>query len=131
MSVGTAGELSACLQALRERRGYSYADLDRAARALPQQAGRLRALPRSTLSDVVNGKALPTKELLLTFLAACHVAREDIPQWLAALERARSSRVPRDSRTIRVADVSPRILGVHASISLDGGSGGLPTYVPA
>lgn len=130
VSVVTAVDLAGCLQSLRARRGYSYAELDRRARALPRQAGRVHSLPRSTVSDAVNGKSLPSRELLLTLLGVCGIAQQDIPQWLAALERARTSHLPRHPRAVRVADVSPRALGVHASITLDEQDSSLPAYVP-
>lgn len=59
--VHRPSELAAALGRLRGVR--SYGDLDRAVRP-----GRLA---RSTLSDLLSGKALPTRDTLLLFLTAC------------------------------------------------------------
>ena len=130
IAVHTVADLGTCLQELRRRRGYSYAALDRAARTLPLRNGRTQSLPRSTVSDIVNGKSLPSQEMLLTFLYACRVNTADVPQWLAAWERASASETSRPANMLRVSAVNPRNLGVHAAISLEEETQGLPAYVP-
>lgn len=129
-TVGNAAEFAVCLQDLRKRRGYSYAALDQAARALPPRSGRAQALPRSTVSDIVNGKSLPSREMLLTFLDVCHVNKHDIPQWLAAWERARVVGNTRPTNMVRLRAVNPRHLGVHAAVSVGEETEDLPAYVP-
>ena len=89
--VSTPSELAACLDGLRRRRGLSYEAMEKAAAKLRSRPGgsRLEPLPKSTVGEIVTGKRLPTKGQLLAFLAVCGVARRDLAQWLAALERAR------------------------------------------
>ena len=89
--VNTPDELATCLDGLRRRRGLSYEAMEKAAAKLRSRPGgsRLEPLPKSTVGEIVTGKRLPTKGQLLAFLAVCGVARRDLAQWLAALERAR------------------------------------------
>ncbi|GAA3916206.1 hypothetical protein GCM10023084_79290 [Streptomyces lacrimifluminis] len=119
-TVVTPRQLRSCLRALRERRGLSYAELDdRAGKMAPLQ-GRKRRLPASTLSDLLADKDIaPSKDVVLTFLAACSVSRDDLPQWLAAWERASTAELAMPEGAVRVSDARPRLLGVHASIQVD------------
>ena len=55
--VHTLPELAAAFDALRGRQ--SYADLKRAAYALPPREGRRPALPSSTVSDLLGGSRCP------------------------------------------------------------------------
>ncbi|GAA4536288.1 helix-turn-helix domain-containing protein [Amycolatopsis samaneae] len=87
--AGTTAELAACLRTLRDRRGLTYSALEKAAEALPRKNGECRTLPRSTVSDMLAGKRLPSKDRLLTFLASCRVHPDEFPRWLAAWDRAR------------------------------------------
>jgi hypothetical protein len=127
--VDSPAELSVGLKTVYRNRGLSYSQLDARARALPRQQDRTRALARSTLSDMLNGK-VPTKETLLTFLAVCQVGAADEQQWLAAWQRVRDGDLRRPPGGVRVADASPRELGVHAAIQEQGASGDFPAYVP-
>ena len=125
--VNTPDELAACLNGLRRRRGLSYEAMDRTAARLPPRWGgfRLEKLPKTTVGEIVHGK-LPTKGKLLTFLAVCEVAPPDLAQWLAAWERASIADLARPADAIRVRDARPRLLGVHAAISVPG----VPDDVP-
>ena len=118
--VSTPDELAACLDGLRRRRGLSYEGMEKAAAKLPSRSGgsRLGPLPKSTVGEIVTGKRLPTKGKLLTFLAVCEVAPADLAQWLAAWERASTADLARPVGGIRVRDARPRLLGVHAAISV-------------
>ena len=46
------------------------------------------------------------------------------------MERVRTAHLPRPSSAIGVRDADPRLLGVHATIAVDGQEGDLPRYVP-
>ena len=120
--VNTPDELAACLDGLRRRRGLSYEAMEKAAAKLPSRSGgsRLEPLPKSTVGEIVTGKRLPTKGKLLTFLAVCEVAPADLAQWLAAWERASTADLARPVGAVRVRDARPRLLGVHAAISVAG-----------
>ena len=131
--VNTPDELAACLDGLRRRRGLSYEVMEKAAAKLPSRSGgsRPEPLPKSTVGEIVTGKRLPTKGKLLTFLAVCEVAPADLAQWLAAWERARTADLARPAGGVRVRDARPRLLGVHAAISVPGVPDDLPPeYVP-
>ena len=126
--VNTPDELAACLDGLRLRRGLSYEGMERAAAQLLSQSGRSRLEPlaKSTVGEIVRGRRLPAKGKLLTFLAVCGVAQADLAQWLAAWERATTADLARPSGAVRVRDARPRLLGVHAAISVPG----VPDDVP-
>jgi hypothetical protein len=131
--VNTPDELAACLEGLRLRRGLSYEVMEKAAAQLPSRSGRSRLEPlaKSTVGEIVTGKRLPAKGKLLTFLAVCEVAPADLAQWLAAWERARTADLARPAGGVRVRDAQPRLLGVHAAISVPGMPDDLPPeYVP-
>ena len=131
--VSTPDELAACLNGLRRRRGLSYEAMEKAAAKLPSRSGgsRLESLPKSTVGEIVTGKRLPTKGKLLTFLTVCEIAPADRAQWLTAWERARTADLAWPARGIRVRDAQPRLLGVHAAISVPGVPDDLPPeYVP-
>ena len=83
------------------------------------------------MGEIVTGKRLPTKGKLLTFLAVCEVAPADLAQWLAAWERASTADLARPAGAVRVRDARPRLLGVHAAISVPGVPDDVPPqYVP-
>jgi hypothetical protein len=131
--VSTLGELAACLDGLRCRRGLSYEAMEKAAAQLPPRPGgsRPEPLPKSTVGEIVTGKRLPAKGKLLTFLTVCEVAPADLAQWLAAWERARTADLARPAGAVRVRDARQRLLGVHAAISVPGVPDDVPPpYVP-
>jgi hypothetical protein len=131
--VNTPDELAACLEGLRLRRGLSYEVMEKAAARLLSRSGRsqLEPLPKSTVGEIVRGKRLPAKGKLLTFLEVCGVAQADLAQWLAAWERASTADLARPAGAVRVREARPRLLGVHAAISVPGvPDDGSPHYVP-
>ena len=131
--VSTPDELAACLDRLRRRRGLSYEAMETAAAKLPPRpdGSRLEPLPKTTVGEIVTGKRLPTRGKLLTFLAVCEVAPDGQAQWLAAWERARTADLARAAGRVRVRDAEPRLLGVHAAISVPGVPDDVPPrYVP-
>jgi DNA transposition AAA+ family ATPase len=131
--VSAPDELAACLDGLRRRRGLSYEAMEKAAAKLPSRPGRsrLEPLPKSTVGEIVTGKRLPAKGKLLTFLTVCQVAPADLAQWLAAWERASTADLARPAGGVRVRDARPRLLGVHAAISVPGVPDDVPPqYVP-
>src|SRR4051794_15592759 len=93
--IETLPQLAAGLNALRQ--GQSYAELNRAA------GGRVKApvLPPSTLSDVVNGKSVPSKDTMVAFLTACGLAGSEQEPWLAAWERVDTSHLRRPAGALR------------------------------
>src|SRR4051812_38174471 len=101
--IETLPQLAAGLNALR--RGRSYAELDRAA------GGRAKApvLPPSTLSDMVNGKSVPSRDTMVTFLTACGLTGPLQVPWLAAWERVDTSHLRRPAGAVRVRAADPRM----------------------
>jgi hypothetical protein len=125
--VSTPDELAVCLDGLRRRRDLSYEAMEAAAKQLLRSgATRLEPLAKSTVGEIVTGKRLPTRAKLLTFLAVCDVTPADRAQWLAAWERASTADLARPGGAVRIRDVRPRLLGVHAAISVPG----VPDDVP-
>ncbi|MEV4283697.1 helix-turn-helix domain-containing protein [Actinoplanes xinjiangensis] len=84
----------------------------------------------STLSDVFNGKSVPSRHTLRALLKACGVDEAGQQPWLAAYERVSTAGLRRPAGAVRVRDADPRRLGVHASIQVEAGADDLPTYVP-
>jgi hypothetical protein len=123
VKIETLPQLAAGLDALRQAR--SYADLNRAA------GGRAKApvLPPSTLSDMVNGKSVPSTDTMVTFLTACGLTGSQQEPWLAAWERVDTSHLRRPAGAVRVREAQPRLLGVHPSIQVEPGVHDLPVYV--
>lgn len=125
--IHTLRELADGLNALRGSR--SYRELIAAARRQPPRDGRQLALATSTLSDLLNGKSVPGRDTLVTFLTACGFTQRDEREWLAAWERVRTAHLARPAGAARVRDANARLLGVHASIQTDPSAGDLPIYV--
>ena len=129
--IHTPAELAAALKELRRRRDLSLAQVRDAADTLRGDAAWAQPLPRSTVSDILNGKRAPSKEQLRTLLRICSVPAADLAQWLAAWERARTSDLTRPAGALRVRDTRPRLLGVHDAIHVEEEvPGELPVYVP-
>ncbi|MEU7802516.1 hypothetical protein AB0B10_24975 [Micromonospora arborensis] len=125
-------ELADCLDRLRRDRYLSYEAMERESKKLrswPDGSPR-EVLGKSTVGEIVTGKRLPSKGKLLTYLTVCRVVSADLPRWLAAWERVRTSDLAQPASAIRVRETSPRRLGVHAAIQVDGAPGELPLYVP-
>jgi hypothetical protein len=122
--IETLPELATALKALRH--GLSYGALDRAV------GGRAKTpvLPPSTLSDMLNGKSVPSRDTVVKFLTACGLQDPDQQPWLTAWERVDTSHLRRPAGAVRVRQAQPRLLGVHASIQVEPEVEGLPVYVP-
>jgi predicted negative regulator of RcsB-dependent stress response len=120
-------EFATALQALRV--GRSYSALTAAAKKQPRRGGHQPALPPSTVSDLLNGKSVPSRDTVVTFLTACQVASEAQEPWLAAWERVGTSHLRKPPGAVSVRDARPRRLGVHPSIQVDPQAHDLPVYV--
>lgn len=118
--VQTPSELATALMHLRGARSYS--ELDRSVRP--------GHLARSTLSDMLTGRTVPTRDTLLLFLTGCGLDDQARHPWLAAWERVCTAGLTRPPAAVRVGHADPRLLGVHASIQVDAAATGLPAYVP-
>lgn len=79
--VGDAREFATAMRQLKERSGLTYRQLEESA------AERGEALARSTLADVLGGKATPRPELVAAFVRACGDGLR-VREWLEARERA-------------------------------------------
>ncbi|MFC5720982.1 helix-turn-helix domain-containing protein [Streptomyces gamaensis] len=87
--ITTPAEFAEALRLLMARRQLSYRALSEAARRLPPRGGDgpPHSLPRSTTSDILNGRRLPSQEKLETFLAVCGITGEEQQPWTAAWRR--------------------------------------------
>jgi DNA-binding CsgD family transcriptional regulator/transcriptional regulator with XRE-family HTH domain len=123
--VSTPAEFTAALRNRWLASELAYSNLERAS------GGQLR---KSTLSDMMTGRVIPTADTLVAFLHACpsrSAGTADDPRvWLDAADRARAAAgqhataMPR----IHVQDCDPYQMGVHrAHTTADGPA--LPTYV--
>ncbi|WP_203906836.1 tetratricopeptide repeat protein [Rhizocola hellebori] len=124
--VHTLSELASAFQWLRG--SMSYAALDKVIN--PNRGKGTRALPPSTLSNMLHAKSVPTRETVERYLAACGLGDKARKPWLAAWERVATSHLRRPAGGVRVREARPRLLGVHAAIHVDGADGELPPYVP-
>lgn len=64
----------------------SLRDLEKTANA----AGK--ALPKSTLADILRGVRAPSREILATFVTACGAPEEEVPLWIEALSRTQRNK---------------------------------------
>src|SRR6266511_4281221 len=124
--VQTLPELVRTFNRLRGAR--SYAELDNAVNR--RLADGPRALPASTLSNLLNGTSLPKRKTVVRVLNSCCLDEQAQRPWLAAWERVSTNHLRRSPGAVRVREARPRLLGVHAAIQVDQDSGELPAYVP-
>jgi predicted negative regulator of RcsB-dependent stress response len=116
--IDTLAQLAAALDQLRGNR--SLRSLDKAAKELPRRPGRTSALPTSTVSDVFNGKSVPSVDTLVALLEVCGISDEPAQRmWLKARDRVEHRHHRRPPGAVRVRDARPRVLGVHAAIQTD------------
>jgi tetratricopeptide (TPR) repeat protein len=135
-----AGEFRVQLTTLRDKVGRpSY-------QKLAACAGRLgEELPKSTLSDLLNGRGRPLFSTVTTFLQACKAhAKEDLPaelfdetRWQREYDRCwpRADSSTRSSDGVLawpVEDFSPGAAGIHRAVrhASSASPPGLPSYVP-
>jgi hypothetical protein len=117
--ISTVAELAAEFDRLCGDKSYGM--LAKAAKALPMRDGRQPALPSSTLSDLIGGKSVPSRDTVVTYLKACGVDTAEAQRpWLEAYERVAHQHQRRPAGAVRVRDARPRVLGVHAAIHTDG-----------
>ncbi|MFG2864943.1 tetratricopeptide repeat protein [Streptomyces sioyaensis] len=126
-TVYTLEELARAFQRLKGSR--SYADLDKAVNPNRRRNGP-RVLSPSTLSNLLNGKSVPVRATVETFLTACGLDTAAQEPWLTAWERVANRNSRRPVSAVRVREARPRLLGVHAAIRVDGAADELPPYVP-
>ncbi|MFE7096159.1 FxSxx-COOH system tetratricopeptide repeat protein [Streptomyces erythrochromogenes] len=80
--VQTKEELSHFMRMLRARADSpSYRDLEKAAVSVG------KALPRTTLGEVLRGRRFPSKAFLLTFVRLCGADRDEVGVWEGAWNR--------------------------------------------
>jgi multidrug efflux pump subunit AcrA (membrane-fusion protein) len=79
----TPEELGRLMHLLYVRAGHSYGSLQKWAKEHDLD----KRMPTSTLSNVINGKYPPSRELLEIFLRACQVSSTDMVQWQEARQR--------------------------------------------
>src|SRR5262249_40575641 len=108
-TVHTLSELAEAFQRLRGSR--PYAELDMAANPNPNRKGP-RVLPASTLNNLLNGKSVPTRQTVVTYLTACGLDEQAQEPWLAAWERVATAHLRRPAGAVRVREARPRLLGV-------------------
>ena len=124
-AVNTHGQLAPELRALCQRAGLT---LEKAAK---QSAGldAEQVLTKSALSAYWNGKRPVPRRKLETLLALCRVPLQQRSWFVRAWERAETADVAHPARGTLVENADARLLGVHASIVVDGQTGDLPAYV--
>ncbi|MFB9474768.1 hypothetical protein ACFFR3_35190 [Nonomuraea salmonea] len=120
--IGTRQELTSQLNALFDRGGWSV-------QRLAEQAG----LSTATVHGILRRGVLPQPGTLTELVKACD---QDPTPWLEA--RGRAARTDRTAAgqpaagpggLIRLTQIDPRRLGVHAPIDAPGAVGDLPSYV--
>ena len=124
--ISTHAEFVIALSALWKSAGLSYRQVERFS------DGRLR---RSTLSNMLTGRAMPTWATTQEFISictACSTTSKIIsPQWRYAWERIRANADERSLHVLRripVQKCDPYQLGVHRPYSI-GDEGRLPEYI--
>ena len=105
----------------KDRSGLSFTDLERLTR---HASADRRPLTRSTLSAVLQGKRTPPKPVLASFLDALNSPADERTEIMETWERLTEESREWQSGLARVAEISPRELGVNSAIKP------LPGYVP-
>jgi len=93
--IHSRSDLAAGLRALQTRADLSLRDIAAASKTLVAQADKesrsgFVRLPHQTVSDFQNSGRLDENQLR-TFLAVCHVSRNDVPAWMRARDRVGSA----------------------------------------
>jgi hypothetical protein len=127
--VRTRAEFVAYLKGVQRRSGKSLGDLERAGKALAAADPRFRALPTSTVSDMLSGKRPIKLDLLKSLLTACQVVPSEYTAVLDTWQRINTVLGRGPANAPRVDEVSPHDLGVHPAISSNGEPNDLPSYV--
>jgi transcriptional regulator with XRE-family HTH domain len=123
--VSTPAEFVAALRALWVNSGLTYSQVERASGA---------QLRRSTLSDMLTGRTIPTWDTLRVFITTCaehSSVRPDLDEWRYAAKRARAAAAEQPAHALRripVSDCDPYQLGVHRAYP-SGEDPTLPAYV--
>ncbi len=68
--------------------------MDEVARRLPPRDGQPQSLPRSTASDILSGKRMPSRDNLGTLLTACGLTDAEQEPWTVAWQRLASPSAP-------------------------------------
>ncbi|SCL26700.1 hypothetical protein GA0074692_2216 [Micromonospora pallida] len=139
IQVSTRRELAEALRKVKDGAGLSYREIhdesDRLCRATAGRAPdgwpRIR-LPRSTVESVLNGRNLPSAEVLAMFLLVCRVPPEQVHAWRAAVDRLRGAaeRPPATPPVWTVAEFPPSAAGVHRAVTPPGRVGAVPDDEP-
>ena len=125
--VHTWPEFAGHLKGVHQRSGLTLGELEKIGRRLAD--GRLRDLPRSTVSDALSGKRPMRKDLLESLLAAWRVPKAEYAEVVDAWQRINAAVGLGPANARRVDEASPRELGVHPAIAADGVHDDLPAYV--
>lgn len=88
-SVTSAQDLVRLLVEQHARADASLRELELRA----DRAGGVR-LARATCADMLAGRRIPKKAVMLAFLRACHVPEDQLPDWERAWERAKIAQLP-------------------------------------
>ncbi|GAA4967567.1 hypothetical protein GCM10025331_70440 [Actinoplanes utahensis] len=115
--VHSPEQLVTALNALRG--GLSYKALNRAH----------RALPKSTIGDLLTGRTVPVRATVVAFLTACGLDEVAQLPWLAAQDRAAAAHLHRPAGAVRVRTAVARRFGVHPSIQTAESGNELPAYI--
>jgi hypothetical protein len=128
--VRTEADFAAGLKRIQQQSGLTLPGIERAAGTLPRQTGRSASLPKSTVSEVLRAIRFPSKEFMINFLLVLDISEKDRTAWMTVWERLRVDGSKPPPGALRVDEVPPRQLGIHASITTPDTTGDLPTYVP-
>jgi hypothetical protein len=123
-------DFAAYLKGVHQRSGLSLGELEKIGKRLSATDARLRDLPTSTVSDALSGKRPVKKNLLESLLIAWRVPKAESTEVVGAWQRINSAVGQGPANARRVDEASPRELGVHPAISVDGADEDLTTYVP-
>ncbi len=129
-AVHTWPDFAAYLKGVHQRSGMSLGDLEKVGKRLTKADGRFRELPTSTVSDALSGKRPVKKNLLESLLTAWRMPAAGYVEVVGAWQRINAAVGQGPANARRVDEASPRELGVHPAISVDGATDDLPTYVP-
>ncbi|WP_433272724.1 helix-turn-helix domain-containing protein [Actinosynnema sp. CS-041913] len=94
--VVDAAELREAMRLLYQQSGLSFRDVEQKSRELQTERGGGYAVARSTLYEVLAGRARPTRRVVMALVEACGVRNEELTVWESAWERVKRQEQRRD-----------------------------------
>ncbi|MFF7756018.1 hypothetical protein ACFZCP_44040 [Streptomyces sp. NPDC007971] len=131
-TVTTPQQLADRLNELRQGVGLSFAKIEERSKDLAAKNGKtFEKLSASTAHNyAMKCKPFPSERRFVTYLAACAVPPQHIPDWVAARAQVLPDARSAPPGAVRVREARPLRLGLRAPIAFEDVRDESPAYVP-